>query len=212
MKTTEPTSTMRKLPSQTNVPLPSLILAVFGLFLISGNASAQKWSGHCEITFSGNSTLHDFTGKVSAEPFTVTTANLDDPDRATASSSVVVKVSKMNTDNDKRDAKMMEVMDAANHPTITVDVDNLKASETEPVMEGGSPRPTVIPFSLKLKGREHQMTAKVVGWRFSGDEIRCEVAFPVSLKEAGIKPPNVLGVVKVADEIEVNAKLTLKRT
>lgn len=203
---------MKKLHSHRRLPLSSLIIVTCAIIASCGSAWAQNWAGSCDITFSGDSTLHDFTGKVSAEPFTVVTENLDDPDRATASSTVIVKVSKMDTDNEKRDAKMMEVMDAANHPAIKVDVDNLKAAETNPIMEGGSPRPTVIPFTLQLKGRQHQMNAKVVGWKFSENAIQCEVAFPVSLKAAGIKPPNVLGVVKVADVIEVTAKLTLKRS
>tara|TARA_B110000305_G_C19306398_1_gene571776 strand:- start:218 stop:823 length:606 start_codon:yes stop_codon:yes gene_type:complete len=194
----------------------STILIAISVCLIGAvkadlHATDHLWSGTCKATFHGTSTLHDFSGTVVAEPFTVTTSDLSEGPNAKANGQIQVKVAKMDTDNKKRDAKMHKSLDESTYPVITVSVKDLKASATKPIMSDVVPQPTVIPFSMSLMGKNHLMTAKVSDWSYAADAISCKITFPVSLAKVGIKPPSVLGLVKVADDIFVEAQLSLKK-
>lgn len=192
-------------------PLPLLAAVIFVSAPASLHAGENDWAGTCRVTFSGESTLHDFTGTVDAEPFTVSISSMTDLEKAKASSHVVVKAADMDTGNKKRDVEMRKCLDAATYPEIVVDFTDLPVSATKPVSEEAGPRPTVVPFTMSLKGREHKMTGSISNWSNKGDEVDCVVTFPVSLSASGITPPGVLGVIKVKDEIKVSAAIHLKR-
>lgn len=188
-----------------------LALALAFAFTFSAFAQSSEWSGTCKVSFAGKSTLHDFEGTVSAEPFSVKVANFDTPAKALATSVVSVKAAKMDTGNEKRDKAMRKCMEVDTYPEITVSVKDLSPELTSPLMAGPMPEPTVIPFKMSLKGKTHDVSGKVSDWSYREDNISCTVSFPVSLSAAGIKPPSVLGMVKVDDRIEVSAKLSLTR-
>ena len=188
-----------------------LALALTSASAISAFAQSSEWSGTCQVHFAGKSTLHDFDGTVTAEPFSVKIANFDTPAQASATSVVSVKAAKMDTGNEKRDKAMRKCMEVDTFPEITVSVKDLSPELTSPRMEGPMPEPTVIPFKMSLKGKTHDVTGKVSDWSYREDKISCTVSFPVSLSAAGIKPPSVLGMVKVDDRIEVAAHLKLSR-
>ena len=193
-----------------NKPSFIALILLAGTLLVS-RADESKWSGTCQVHFSGKSTLHDFEGTVPAEPFTVTIADASDPAKATATSSVVVKAAGMDTGNDKRDVEMHKCMDVATHPEIVVELDHLAVAATKPAADGPVPRPTVISFKMTLKGKTHEVSGQISEWSYSEKEASFKVSFPVSLKECGVTPPNVLGLVKVKDEILVSASLNLTR-
>lgn len=194
---------------------PSLLFPVILALVVAVSqtvsAQTEKWSGSCEVTFSGASTLHDFSGKVTSEPFTVAVSGFDEPTSARVTCKVIVKAKGMDTGNEKRDEAMYKSLDVVTYPEIVVDISELKAAETQPVTDGNLPRPTVIPFTMSLKGKTHQLNGSVSDWTYDGRTVACTVSFPVSLNDSGVKPPSVLGVVKVKDEIKVSAHLRLKR-
>ena len=190
----------------------SLLITTISLGLAAfAHADASMWTGTCKVAFSGKSTLHNFAGTVECEEFTVTITDIDNPENAKATSEVTVKAEKMDTANKKRDIAMLKCLDAATYPEIKVSVKDLSAEATQPKWDGAVPQPTVIPFSLLLTGKELQLTGAVSDWTYAEDSISCTVTFPVSLSAAGIKPPSILGLVKVNDEITVQAKLSLAR-
>ncbi len=193
-----------------NIPHHLAAVLFLGSTLVS-QAQDSNWSGTCKVHFSGKSTVHDFEGTVAADPFTVTVSDLANPADATASATVVVRASGMDTGNEKRDVEMHKSMDVANHPEIVVEIDHLAVASTRPATDGPVPRPTVIPFKMTLKGKSHEVSGQVSNWSYSEKEASFTVSFPVSLKDSGIKPPNVLGLVKVKDEILVSASLRLTR-
>ena len=192
--------------------LTALLIAVASLGLAdSANAQTSQWSGTCHVTFGGKSTLHDFEGTVDSEPFIVTITGIDNPANAKASSVVTVKADNMDTDNDKRDTEMYKTLDTATYPEIKVSIADLTAAATKPKTGGTFPQPTVIPFTLDIKGKTLPLTGSVSDWTYAEDKISFTVSFPVSLKDADIKPPSVLGLIKVKDEITVQGKLSLTR-
>lgn len=172
---------------------------------------AGDWQGACKITFSGTSPLQNFTGTVSAEPFAVTLANPERGPGAGLAATVRVKAAKMDTDEPRRDEKMHETLEVTKHPEIVVRLpEGMTLAQTLPVVDGQSPRPTVVPFVLTLLGQDHEILGQVSEWRYAEGVARFRVSFPVSLKASGIKAPAVLGVVRVADEIQVQADLVLR--
>jgi len=187
------------------------ILSAFFTVLGSSFAGAADWSGSCQVSFAGKSTLHDFVGKVSSERFVVSVANLENPTQARASAAIKVKAAKMDTDDKKRDQAMRKALEAEAHPTIRVLVENLVPEQTKPKLGGAVPQPTVIPFVLQIKGKKLEVLGTVSDWSYASDRITYTVRFPVSLKQAEVKPPSVLGILKVDDRIDVTAKVTLVR-
>jgi len=84
-------------------------------------------------------------------------------------------------------------------------------AEARPAADGPVPRPTVVPLKMTLMGKTHGLTGQVSDWSYSEKTVSFTVSFPVSLKDCGTKPPSVLGLLKVKDEILVKASLALKR-
>ena len=191
--------------------LPCRFAVAFFILTGFSTANSSEWSGRCQVTFAGKSTWHDFEGKVDSEPFTVRISNLEDPAKATASATLIVKVAKMDTENKKRDEAMRKVLDAGSHPVIQVVVKDLVPEKTKPLLDGPVPQPTVIPFILQIKGKKLELTGKISDWSFSSDRISYTIRFPVSLKAAEVKPPSALGLLKVDDRIDVSAKVTLTK-
>ena len=181
------------------------------LFFHAEALGQSRWQGTCDITFTGTSTLHRWSGKVAAEPFGVLITDAGDLSKMTVATEARVMASKMDTENEKRDAKMHESMDITSYPEIKVFVnlpEGLKAS-TKPVVENGKLRPTEIPFTMNLKGKVQNLIGKVTSWKYDGSVATFSVAFPLSLKASGIKVPSVLGVVRVGDRIDVKADVKL---
>lgn len=177
----------------------------------AAQAQTSQWRGTCHVTFGGKSTLHDFEGTVDSEPFTVTVTGIENPATAKASSEVTVKAENMETDNDKRDAEMHKTLDVSTFPEIKVSISDLTSASSKPKTGGSFPQPTVIPFTLAIKGKTLHLSGSVNDWAYTEDKISFTVSFPVSLKDADIKPPSVLGLIKVKDEITVQGKLSLTR-
>lgn len=178
---------------------------------ISSAQNSQSWSGNCGIRFSGNSTLHSFSGTVSAEPFTIQIANSGDPAHAVAKGRITAKAAKMDTEKPARDRKMHKVMGTSSFPDVIVDIGTLTAAATKPKPGGAVPEPTVIPFNLTIKDKTRKMAGRVSKWSYSDGKISFHVGFPVSLRSFGIQPPSVAGIVKVDDTIQVEAAVHLQR-
>ena len=187
-----------------------LLLLAAGLFTSPDLYAQSPWKGSCDIQFFGTSTLHDFSGTVSAEPFTVSVTGIDDPATTQLAGVVKVKAANMDTAKPKRDKKMHVSMDVATFTDITVTLPKgMNTTLTKPATESGQPRPTQIPFTLTLLGKDQQMVGTVSDWKYSEGVASFKVSFSVSLKTSGIKVPAVLGVVRVGDEIKVEASLVL---
>ncbi|MCB1237127.1 MAG: YceI family protein [Verrucomicrobiae bacterium] len=174
------------------------------------NPDTEKWSGACAIEFLGKSTLHDFKGKVNAAPFTLTVTNPDARGDAVLDAVIAVTASKMDTDDEKRDAKMRECLEVESHPKISVALSGLKIASTRAEWEGRLPKPSVIPFKLTTLGKTQRLDGTVESWSKKGETVTLVVTFPVSLKASGITVPTVLGFIKVKDTIQVRATITLK--
>lgn len=202
---------MKSLLTHTHLFGALLVLLLLNSFRTLHAAEDQKtpettetWSGTAEITFSGSSTLHDWSGKVSAEPFKTQLflAN-DKPSRI--KSKVSIKASKMDTDEPKRDENMRKAMKAADHPLIIGSID----ADFGTVSPAGNP--TRLPMTITLLGKDQVVTATISNWKQSGDRASFDLDFPVSMKASGISVPPVLLFIRVGDAVKVHASVVLTK-
>jgi polyisoprenoid-binding protein YceI len=185
-----------------------LSMAVVLLDMTSSVLGAvTTWDGTAAISFAGSSTLHQWDGKVSAEPFIATVVTGDDDRPKKLSATVKVKAASMDTDNDKRDATMHKSMKVSDHPLIEGKFEDVSFAS---IMPDGK-TPSRLPFALTLLGKKHDVMATVGGWKLSGDTATFDVSFSLSLKQCGIHVPSAMLVVRVGDAVQVNAKVKLVR-
>lgn len=176
------------------------------LFVLGGAVTlrAEIWKGQASIAFDGTSTLHDWGGKVTAQPFKAdVTMNGDKPQRIV--STVTVKAAEMDTEEAKRDENMRKAMKVTEHPLIVGKID-AKFSE---VAAAGTP--TKLPIELNLLGKPQNVTGTISNWKLEGGKATFDLEFPVSMKASGISVPTVLLFIKVGDGIKVRASVTLTK-
>lgn len=175
------------------------------LLLLSASLSqAETWNGKATIAFDGTSTLHDWGGKVTAQPFKAdVTMNGDKPQSIV--STVTVKAAEMDTEEAKRDENMRKAMKVTDHPLIVGKID-AKFSE---VAAAGTP--TKLPIELNLLGKPQNVIGTISNWKLSGNKATFDLEFPVSMKASGISVPTVLLFIKVGDGIKVRASVTLTK-
>ncbi len=171
---------------------------------VVASADTTKWNGSSTITFSGSSTLHDWSGTVSAEPFVarVSTNAVGEP--AALVAKVEIKAVGMDTAEPARDVKMRKSMKVTDHPLIVGVMD-----ATFDKINGPDGKPATLPFTLTLVGKTHQIAASVSHWSRCGDSVSFDLDFDLSLKACGIEVPSVLFVVRVDDTIKVHAPVKL---
>lgn len=184
------------------IPLKSQHLLLF--LLLVTVTRAETWRGAASISFDGTSTLHDWGGTVSAQPFKAeVTMNDGKPQRIV--STVQVKVSEMDTKEAKRDENMRKAMKMADHPLIVGKID-AKFSEV-----AAASTPAKLPIELNLLGKPQNVTGTISNWKLSGNKATFDLEFPVSMKASGISVPTVLLFIKVGDGIKVRASVTLTK-
>jgi len=169
-------------------------------------AATAVWSGTAGISFSGTSTLHDWSGTVRARPFTLQVTSGPDGRPLHLRSQVTVDAAKMDTADKRRDAVMHRCMRVTEHPLIEAVID----VPAEDVASDGK-TPTRLPLKLQLMGKPHAMVADIRNWRLSGDKAEFDLHCDLSLKEAGIVIPSVLWVIRVGDTIRLHAAVQLTR-
>jgi hypothetical protein len=164
----------------------------------------QAWKGRADITFSGTSTLHDWSGRVAAQPFItrVTTGSGGRPERV--QSSVKIEAAGMDTDEPRRDENMRKAMKAAEHPLITAEID-VPAGRIASDLR----TPTQLPMTVTLLGRPLQVTGIVSSFKQQDGSITFDLDFPLSMKAGGISVPSVLYFIRVGDIVKIHASVTL---
>ncbi len=176
-----------------------------GLSVMSSFAGTPtQWRGSSTINFSGSSTLHDWAGKVSAEPFVATVTMNDQNQPAAVKATVEVKAAKMDTVEPKRDDNMHKDMKVTDFPLITGSFDT-------PFSASESKAPASLPFTLTLLGKTHKIDAALSKWSVKDNTTTFDLDFDLSLKTCGIVVPSVMFVIRVSDAIHVHTSVKLVR-
>jgi hypothetical protein len=148
-----------------------------------------------DIVFRGTSTLHGFEGSVRSEPFKVELH--EDPASQVKSFSTAVSLAAadLTTAHKKRDKNMYKLLDVAHFKVISASIkDALLPNKAESDVE----------VVLAICGKVQTIPATLSELHVEGEPAALRLAFSVSLKSFGLKPPSVMGLIRVGDIVEVD--------
>jgi len=192
----------------------SLAILVAGFFPSSAGAAPTEPApatirGACDVAFLITSTLHDVPGSARCLPFAAVLARAAAGRQVIPTVEVDVPVAGMDTRNTTRDGKMREMFLSERFPRIhaaahDVDVERLRV-ETGKGREGVAS----IDLLLRIRDVERKVRATAGNLKESGERVTFDLEFPVSLGEFDLKPPSVLGIIRVGDKVSVKATFTL---
>ena len=183
-------------PLATSV-LCALLLASSCLVGRGADTSIRRLPSTATIQFAGTSTLHDFGGSLPSQPFTLVLSN------GTWSANADVLSGLMNTAHEKRDRKMHEMFATNSFP-------KMQGAVTAAPIPG--PAGTNAALRLIIRDKTNDLTARISGWTEDASAIKFHATWELSLKDYALKPPSVLGVIKVGDRIQLEADVTASKT
>jgi polyisoprenoid-binding protein YceI len=143
------------------------------------------------IVFVGKTTFHDFRGRVG----TIRGHLVFNSSQPLAQGRVEVDILSFDTGNKERDKNMDIMFNAQIYPLVSFDInkaDFSQADKHEVEMQG----------TLSMHGisRPFDIMAQVI---VNKNGYVCQGIFPISLKEFGLKPPSILGLIKVTDQVQI---------
>ena len=162
-------------------------------------------TGECSIEFTGHSTLHDFKGTVHSQPFEVLVSTEEDG-KETWSVDVNVTADQLNTGNGLRDKKMRALLRVSDFPIIRGSV-----VRVEPARFRNAEGASKLPLTLRLLSTDSEVEVDVANWQEDEKHIEFDMIFPVSLNRYGMRPPSMMGMMKVDDRVDVSAHVVLKK-
>ena len=185
-----------------------LRLLILLFCLSAGSVYADELKGTCLIDFSGSSTLHDFAGTAACDPFTIALAN---GQYSLVGEKISVPVAGMDTDNGKRDEKMRGMFDIENFPSISGRVEALTPQLLSALKPDQAEQKGQLPLHLKIRDIDLTQTALVSNIQENDRQLELDLELELSLKSYQLKPPSVLGLIRVGDLVKVKIHLLLEK-
>jgi hypothetical protein len=173
------------------------LLALGAQISVAQSAAPRQWPAEAIIRFSATSTLHDFGGEVAAQPFVLTIAS------NSWSADAFVVSARMNTANEGRDKNMYKMLNTNSHP-------RLHGKVTQAPMPGAGA--TNGTLRLKIRDQEHDLPLTISHWLETSNRLSFHAEWDLSLKQFKLKPPSVMGIVRVGDTVHLNAEVTVDKT
>jgi len=161
---------------------------------------AETVSATAEVLFEGSSTLHDFEGTATTQPFNIELSKDPATGLQRISATAVVNIGDMDTHNGKRDKNMFKMLDKTHHPLITGTLTN-----AELPLEGT----TTATLHLKIRNLEKDVPVSLERLEYAEGLLGFKLAFPVSLEAFELKAPSVMGVIRVADNVDVECTMLI---
>lgn len=175
--------------------IASLVLAVPGR--ADPRPAAAAFAGTCDVRFEATSTLHDFGGEAAPSRFVLigaTSADALDAD-------VIVDARSLRTGVEARDARLRTMLDVERWPDIVGRFRGL-----DPAVIAATRR---LPFTLTIRDVTRRMEARVTEWARGEHDVTLRAELTVSLRDFGLQPPSVLGLVRVGDEVRVRVRASV---
>jgi polyisoprenoid-binding protein YceI len=177
---------------------------LFLIFALPCPSLATDYRGSCTVVFEGSSTLHDFEGNGRCQPFTV-----EETDEIMHVPALNVAVSGMETGNDKRDQKMREMFEAEQFPLITGTTGPIPLKDFRMAQATGSDTSEVA-MQLQIRDITKPVVARVQNLVMTAAKITADLNFSLSLADYQLKPPSVLGIIRVGDQVNVSVSFVLE--
>jgi len=175
------------------------LVALCGAPAFASDARTAKVEATSEIRFTGSSPLHDWEGK--APPVHSTLSESTIPGQW--NTDLVIPVAGLDSDEPSRDARMREMFRADRWPDIHVEIRDIDPAATS--------RSGELVASLTIGDVTRDVTTRITNWKEDGDRASFDAGAVVSLKAFSLDAPTVLGLIRVADEVKVNAHVTIEK-
>jgi polyisoprenoid-binding protein YceI len=122
-------------------------------------------------------------------------------------SNVQVDLSTLQSDESRRDNRVRQTLDTANHKYATF---KITGAEGNPVLKEGQEVAVKLQGNMTIKGTEKPLAfdAKV---KLSGDTLSLTATTTFNMTTFGVQPPNMAGFVSVKDEVQLNVAFVGKR-
>ncbi len=167
--------------------------------------------GSCDILFSGQSTLHNFDGKVACQPFSLISEAGKEPQDIPQQPVIKVLVGEMDTDNTGRDKKMRAMFEEETYPEIQGLFGDLDPESLLQQLQESEELPETLEFDLQIRQIKQRVKATTHDLLITPEQISFMMDFPLSLASFQLKPPSVLGFIKVDDRVQVEVKVLLRQ-
>ncbi len=187
------------------------IISIAAVLSLAVYAEAATLDGECTIHFFGKSTLHDFEGQVTCQPFVLQTEAAESGRQVIRQQVVTVLVSEMDTDNDGRDKKMRAMFDSTNFPEIKGHFADLEPEVVLEQLKATENGQGSLEFDLQIRKITQHIKAKTSLLTIGPEQIVFTMEFPLSLASFELKPPSVMGIIRVANDVQVEVQTTLHR-
>lgn len=188
-------------------------LLVFAALLRCGPSleAAERYVGHCDVIFEGDSTLHAFTGDIPSVPLAVTCVT-NDSGEALLNTRIEIGPRQLTTHHAKRDANMYKMFQPDRFPKLVAVITNAPLAVANLSPSITSTNPGILPLKLTFCGITKEVRATTIhplrvaeGWEF-------ELETEISLKDFKLKPPSaLLGTIAVRDRVKVKAHVKLQK-
>jgi hypothetical protein len=188
-----------------------ILASAIGFLLLATAASALMLDGSCDILFSGKSTLHNFDGKVACQPFSLTSEGTTETSDILRQPVVKVLVGEMNTGRTGRDEKMRAMFEEEKYPEIQGWFGGLEPVNLLQQLRENGVFPETLEFDLQIRQIKQRIKATTRDLIVSPEQVSFMMDFPLSLASFELKPPSVLGFIKVDDQVQVEVKVLLRQ-
>jgi len=175
------------------------MLKIFILLLMTAltlPAFSKALFGAVTSDFKVKATVDSFVGSAVSEPFEVKSGD----ERVT----VVFEIAKMETGKKKRDKEMLHMFHADEFPQLSGSVSSAALLALEPAEDAVD-----LPIQFVMHGVTNEVVGKVSNVTKTEDETSFDLAFPLSLKEFGLKAPSVMMMIRVNNIVNVASRVTL---
>ncbi len=182
------------------------ILIFFAILLILPvSALAIDYQGNCSVVFQGSSTLHDFNGTGSCQPFSIS-----ENAGIMTISELNVAISGLDTDNAKRDKQMRKMFDVDAFPLIKGSIGPVSLGDIHKSLDESEDSAVEVVFQLKIRDIEKPVTASLQNIVETESKITADLVFTLSLADYQLKPPSVFFIIRVGDSVKVTTSFSLE--
>ncbi len=191
-----------------NAPRLCLKIVAFALFFgYCGLAFAAVYEGESapgDIRFEVSSTLHEILGQAKSWRgrlnFDSSTGQSGTPFE------IRVPIQSLDTAHAARDKAMLKMFDAQHYPEAVWRVESLSC----PPLSEGKVSLCQARGQFLIHGRSVARQAEL-SLKLTGEYIEAQTVLDLTTSEFGLKPPSVLGVIRVAKQVKVFVKTKWKK-
>lgn len=184
---------------------PITVLLLF-LALIAP-VSAKELSGTCTVTFIGSSTLHDFDGTATCNPFALTVNAAPSGEPQLGPVVLTVPVAVMSTGIDRRDRTMRAMFESELFPLITGRLADVPLVELRRQIHESAKNGSEFTMLLHIRNVEQPIKARVSRLVDTTESFSVDLEFTLSLAMFRLEAPTVLGFIRVADAVKVKVNV-----